>query len=74
MSTTITKQDRVLNYLSRGKTLSHESALSMFGVANLRATISDIKEHASDLGFSVFRTVGRSGETRYGFTKKRSRR
>lgn len=73
MTTVLSKQDKVLNYLSKGKTLSHDSAYNMFGVANLRATISDIKEHAADMGFSVFRTTGRYGETRYGFTKKRSR-
>ena len=39
----MTKQDKVLNYLTRGKTLSQDSAYSMFDVGNLRATISDIK-------------------------------
>lgn len=73
MSTVMSKQDRVLNYLSRGKTLSQESACNMFGVANLRATISDIKEYASDMGFHVFRTTGRHGETRYGLTRKSRR-
>jgi hypothetical protein len=74
MTTTLTKQDKVLNYLSRGRTLSQDSAFSMFGVGNLRATISDIKEHAHSIGLHVFRTTGRHGETRYGLTKKRSRR
>lgn len=74
MTTTLTKQDKVLNYLSRGRTLSQDSAFSMFGVGNLRATISDIKEHAHSMGLHVFRTTGRHGETRYGLTKKRSRR
>ena len=50
------------------------SAFSMFGVGNLRATVSDIKEHAHSMGLHVFRTTGRHGETRYGLTKKRSRR
>ena len=39
----MTKQDRVINYLTKGKTLSQDSAYSMFEVGNLRATISDIK-------------------------------
>ena len=39
----MTKQDRVINYLRRGRTLSQDSAYSMFEVGNLRATISDIK-------------------------------
>ena len=39
----MTKQDRVINYLVKGRTLSQHSAASMFDVGNLRATISDIK-------------------------------
>ena len=72
----MTKQDRVINYLSRGKTISQDSAYSMFEVGNLRATISDIKPMAKKQGYSVTRTKGRQGETRYGFTTtgKRSRR
>lgn len=64
----MTKQDKVLNYLSRGNTLSQDSAFSMFDVGNLRATISDIKPTLRSQGFSVVRTTGRNGETRYGLT------
>jgi len=60
----MTKQDKVLNYLTRGKTLSQDSAYSMFDVGNLRATISDIHRH---LGYRIQRTTGRNGESRYGF-------
>ena len=63
---TITKQDRVINYLLRGKTLSQESAYNMFGVSNLRATISDIKPELKSQGFNIFTKTGRYGETRYG--------
>lgn len=70
---TITKQDKVFNYLSKGNTLSQNSAYSMFGVGNLRATISDIKPEAKKNGFKIVRTVGRTGETRYGFTGSKSR-
>lgn len=70
----MTKQDRVINYLSRGRTLSQDSAYSMFEVGNLRATVSDIKPIASKRGFTVHRTVGRNGETRYGLTPKATRR
>lgn len=69
--TTLTKQDKVFNYLARGRTLSQESAYSMFGVGNLRATMSDIGQHSMSKGFNVFRTKGRNGETRYGLTRKR---
>jgi len=68
MATTISKQDRVINYLCRGKTLSQDSANSMFGVGNLRATISDVKPMLEAQGYSVVRTTGRKGETRYGVT------
>lgn len=74
MATTMTKQDKVLNYLSKGKTLSADSAYNMFGVANLRATISDIKHYANSLGFNVVRTTGRYGETRYGFSPVKNKR
>lgn len=68
MATTISKQDRVINYLCRGKTLSQDSAHSMFGVGNLRATISDVKPMLEAQGYSIVRTTGRKGETRYGVT------
>lgn len=70
----MTKQDKVLNYLTRGKTLSQDSAYSMFDVGNLRATISDIKPTLKKSGFSVVRSTGRQGETRYGASKANTRR
>tara|TARA_Y100001972_G_C7565201_1_gene283788 strand:+ start:251 stop:475 length:225 start_codon:yes stop_codon:yes gene_type:complete len=69
----MTKQDKVLNYLTRGKTLSQDSAYSMFEVGNLRATISDIKPTLKKSGFTVVRSTGRQGETRYGASKNRRR-
>ncbi len=69
----MTKQDRVINYLTKGKTLSQDSAYTMFEVGNLRATISDIKPMLQTKGFTVTRTTGRRGETRYGVTKNRRR-
>ena len=71
--TTLTKQDKVINYLSKGKTLSQDSAYSMFEVGNLRATISDIKPTLKKSGFTVVRSTGRQGETRYGASKNRRR-
>lgn len=73
-TTNVTKQDRVINYLRRGKTLSQDSAASMFNVGNLRATISDIRPVLKSQGFSVVRTTGRNGETRYGVSAHRSNR
>ncbi len=70
----MTKQDRVANYLRRGRTLSQDSAYSMFEVGNLRATISDIKPSLRSEGYTVIRTTGRSGETRYGVTSVKGRK
>jgi hypothetical protein len=62
----LSKQERVTNYLLTGKTLSQNSAFSMFDVGNLRATISDIKPTLRSQGFNISRSTGRNGETRYG--------
>lgn len=70
----MTKQDKVINYLTKGKTLSQNSAYSMFDVGNLRATISDIKPIVTKSGFNVVRSTGRNGETRYGLMRKTKRR
>tara|TARA_R100001163_G_C4890645_1_gene83763 strand:+ start:77 stop:295 length:219 start_codon:yes stop_codon:yes gene_type:complete len=67
----MTKQDKVINYLRKGRTLSQDSAYSMFEVGNLRATISDVKPTLKSQGYSVVRSTGRRGETRYGATATR---
>lgn len=69
----MTKQDRVMNYLIKGKTLSQDSAASMFDVGNLRATISDVKPLLRSEGYCITKTTGRRGETRYGVTATKSR-
>jgi hypothetical protein len=69
----MTKQDRVINYLSRGRTLSQDSAYSMFDVGNLRATISDIRPTLKSQGLNIVRSTGRYGETRYGVTATKSK-
>ena len=74
----MTKQERVINYLRRGRTLSQDSAYTMFEVGNLRATISDIKDNLKTQGYSITKSIGRNGETRYGIasissTKKRKK-
>jgi hypothetical protein len=69
---TLSKQDRVINYLVRGKTLSQDSAFSMFGVGNLRATISDVKPQLRSAGFNIVTTTGRMGETRYGVVSRKN--
>jgi hypothetical protein len=69
MATMVTKQDRVMNYLLNGRTLSQDSAFSMFGVGNLRATISDLRPILKSSGYKVVTSVGRNGVTRYGVTR-----
>jgi hypothetical protein len=70
----MTKQDRVINYLVKGRTLSQHSAASMFDVGNLRATISDIKPMLKSEGYLVTKSTGRNGETRYGVTTTKKRK
>lgn len=70
----MTKQDRVINYLVKGRTLSQDSAFNMFEVANLRATMSDIKPALKSQGYNVTKTIGRYGETRYGVIGTKSRK
>ena len=72
--TKMTKQDRVINYLCKGKTLSQDSAASMFEVGNLRATISDIKPLLKSQGYAITKTTGRYGETRYGASAIKSKK
>jgi hypothetical protein len=73
ITSNLTKQDRVVNYLCKGRTLSQDSAYNMFDVANLRATISDVRPILRTKGFNIVRTTGRNGETRYGITNRKSK-
>lgn len=40
---TVSKQNRVINFLTTGKTLTAAQARNWYGVKNLRATMSDIR-------------------------------
>jgi len=64
---TITKQNKVINYLSkRGRTLTAAEARARFGVQNLRATISDIREIVEEFGnWRVETRTSPSGRTQY---------
>ncbi len=64
---TITKQNKVINYLSkRGRTLTAAEARARFGVQNLRATISDIREIVEEFGnWRVETRTSSSGRTQY---------
>ena len=64
--TTITKKDRVLNYLHSGRGLTSAQARRLFGVKNFRATISNIKEAVERYGnWRIVSHTNRDGDTRY---------
>ena len=66
MSTTMTKKKSVINYLASGRSLNQDRAMDLFGVRNLRATISDVREQVERYGnWRIVRTEGRDGVTRY---------
>jgi hypothetical protein len=65
-TTTMTKQQSVINYLSSGRSLNQDRAMQLFGVRNLRATISDVKEQVEAYGnWRIVRKEGRDGTSRY---------
>ena len=67
MSNTISKKQRVMNYLAKGGTLTAAQASSRFGVGNMRATISSIKEQVEQYGnWSITTSDTSTGKTSYG--------
>ena len=46
----ISKKRKVINYMSRGRSITPAQARRLFGVQNLRATISDIRETVGQYG------------------------
>ena len=65
-NSTMTKKRRVINYLASGKGLTPNEARSRFGVANLRATISDIKSQVEAYGnWEITTEATPTGLTRY---------
>ena len=66
MPNTMTKKRRVINYLASGKGLTEAEARSRFGVGNLRATISDIRDMVEAYGnWAVTTEETPTGKTRY---------
>jgi hypothetical protein len=62
----LTKTRQVINYLASGKTLSAAQADSKFGVKNLRAMISSIRERVEAHGnWIVESNTNSRGETVY---------
>ena len=63
---TMTKKRRVINYLASGKGLTPAEAKSRFGVSNLRATISDIRDTVEAYGnWEITSESTSTGKTRY---------
>ena len=50
MANTISKTRKVINYLANGKTITASEARARFGVKNLRATMSSIRELVEKFG------------------------
>ena len=58
---------KVVDYLASGKTLTAAQAKARFGVANLRATISDIRSVVEAYGnHEIFSETTATGKTAYG--------
>jgi hypothetical protein len=61
------KSRKVVDYLASGRTLTAAQAAARFGVANLRATISDIKSVVEAYGNHEITTEETAtGKTAYG--------
>ena len=64
--TTLSKKRKVINHMSTGKGITANEAKSRFGVGNLRATISDIKNSVEAFGnWEVTSETTATGKTRY---------
>jgi hypothetical protein len=64
--TTMTKKQKVINALKSGKGITANQAKSRFGVGNLRATMSSIKNELERYGnWEIVTEQTRSGQTRY---------
>ena len=70
MTTTLPKRRRLINYLSNGGGVNNgitaNEAKAMFGIANLRATISDVKSQVESFGnWEIVSEETATGKTRY---------
>jgi hypothetical protein len=66
MANSISKTRKVINYLANGKTITASEARARFGVKNLRATISYIRELVERHdNWQVETDISATGKTRY---------
>ena len=70
-----TQAEKVINYLSKGNTLTSKQAKSRFKIANLRARITELRQEGYKIGTTpvVFRDTGAHGVA-YTLTKGRGKR
>lgn len=62
----VSKKSRVLNYLMSGRCLTGSQMSRKFGVANPRATVSDIREQVERYGnWKIVNDGTYGGETQY---------
>jgi hypothetical protein len=62
---TLSKKRQVINHLSRGWGIDAREAKNKYGVQNLRATMSDIREQVEQYGNWEIETVENGSNTRY---------
>jgi len=70
MTSTLPKRRRLINYLSTGgganNGITANEAKAKFGIANLRATISDVKSQVESFGnWEIVSEESSTGKTRY---------
>lgn len=66
MKNTLTKKRRLINTLVNGNSITAGEAKSRFGIANLRAAMSDIKAQFEEYGnWEVLTEQTATGKTRY---------
>jgi hypothetical protein len=66
MAKTLSKTRKVINFLANGNTLTASEARARFGVRNLRATISNIRETVERFdNWQIESEVSPTGKTRY---------
>jgi hypothetical protein len=61
MRNTTSKKTKVLRYLANGKALTQTQATTRFGLQNLRATISDLRQE----GIEIERVKQSGKESKY---------
>lgn len=69
MAKTLSKTRKVINFLANGNSLTASEARARFGVRNLRATISNIREMVERFdNWQIETEVSSTGKTRYSMT------